>query len=158
VPGEPWAPALSDVARHIPTRTRDTATPGSDRLLNTFTPTTTPTDAQAQQFIDDAVAAVQAAVTGEIPGSGDLAVAARGAAEWQAAADIELAYPYRDADVQVAGQLQARANFALTELRTALDVIGAGVVEALPEWRMPLPAPWGDTSPGTGADYQMGPY
>jgi len=47
-----WAPALDDVARHIPTRTRDVKTPGSDKMLGTFTASTTPDDGQAQAVID----------------------------------------------------------------------------------------------------------
>lgn len=153
---EPWAPTLSDVAKHIPTRTRDVKTPGSDTMLGTFTPATTPTDAQAQSVIDDAVAYVLASV-GELPAvppaSEQIQVAARTAAEWRAAADIEVAYPNRTADVQVYAQLDARANAALVSLRTALAVETGGPVDLLPIWQSPGPAPWGDQSPGSGADY-----
>ncbi len=158
---EPWAPTVSDVAKHIPTRTRDTRTPGSDALLGTFTANTTPTDAQAQAVIDDVVAAL-VAETGDIPDTGDqwqeIQTAARVAAEWRAAADIEIAYPDRNADVQVYDQLNARAELAKKTLLAALAETGEGTVDPahlVPEWMFPRPAPWGDTSPGSGADYDM---
>jgi hypothetical protein len=155
VPGEPWAPGLADVARHVPTRTRDTKTPGSDAMLGTFTASTTPTAGQAQQVIDDTVAAILADV-GELPATPEqapeIAVAARVAAEWRAAADIEVAFPNRDADVRVYDQLNARAEVALATLKRVLAQAGAGVVDVSPEWSMPDAPPWGDTSPGSGTD------
>jgi hypothetical protein len=153
---EAWAPGLSDVGRHIPTRTRDTSVPGSDRMLSTFTASTTPTDAQAQAVIDDTVAVLLADV-GELPTTGaqwpEIQQAARQAAEWRAAADIELAYPNRDADVRVAAVLDLRAKDALATLKRALAEADAGMVDAEPEWAMPPPPPWGDKSPGSGIDY-----
>lgn len=157
---ETWAPTLDDVARVIPTRTRD-RTPGSDTLLGTFTSKTTPTDAQAQQVIDDAVAGLLA-VVGDLPANvtqaAEIQVAARMAVQWRAAADIEVAYPNRDADVRVYDQLNARANDLLDSLKLALSQAGSGLVDTSPEWAFPLAPSWGDQSPGSGADYQMGPY
>jgi len=148
------------VARHIPLRTRDTRSPGSDVVLGTFTAATTPTDAQAQQAIDDTVAALVADV-GPLPAgaalSADIAVAARVAAEWRCAADIEIAWPNRDADLRLYDQLNARAADALVTLRRVMVEAGAGLVEAYPEWALPAAPAWGDTSPGSGADYAMGP-
>jgi hypothetical protein len=140
-----WAPTLADVARHIPTRTRDTLTPGSDALLGTFTEATTPTAEQAQADLDSAVRAITADV-GPLPTAGDptvlagLQAAARDAAEWRAAADIELAYPNRNADVLVARDLEHRAQVALELLRRVLGEAGAGLVWDLPDWG--FPAPW----------------
>src|SRR5258706_13579277 len=119
---EAWAPALDDVARHIPRRTRDTMTPGSDATLGTFTSSTTPTDGQAQSVIDDACSAVLAAA-GPVPATGLpnaplVQQAARTAAEWRAAADIEIAYPVRDADPPAFDQLNPRAEAALRRLLT----------------------------------------
>lgn len=143
---EVWAPTLADVARHIPTRTRDT-TPGSDSLLGTFTATTTPTDAQAQEVIDDAVAGILAAV-GDLPTSGtDLANiqrSAKTAAEWRAAADIEIAYPLRDADVRTYQSLDGRAKDALATLVVALRTETGGPVELVPMWENPQAVSWGD--------------
>jgi hypothetical protein len=159
VPGEPWAPQLADVARHIPSRTRDVTSPGSDRLLGTFTPATTPTDAQAQQVIDDAVAGILADV-GELPAAAyqapEIKVAARTAAEWRAAADIEVAYPNRTADLTVYAQLDARAAGALAVLKRALAQAGAGMTGEAPAWNFPPPPGWGDTSPGSGTDMLSG--
>ena len=138
-----WAPSLTDVARHIPTRTRDFATPGSDRLLGTFSERTTPTAEQAQSDLDAAVRAVTAEV-GDIPATDAAEAAARDAAEWRAAADIELAYPNRDATVAVARDLDARAKYALDRLKAILAAAGAGTVDQVPIWAFPDPPVWGD--------------
>lgn len=152
--GEPWAPTLADVARHIPTRTRDVKTPGSDALLGTFTASTTPTSDQAQAVIDTIVGTLLAS-TGMLPANQpDLYVAARSACEWRAAADIEIAYPNREADVQVYEQLDARAQAAWQVFATALASIGGSPTgpDSVPMWCFPPGPPWGDLSPGSGAD------
>jgi hypothetical protein len=121
-------------------------------VLGTFTSSTTPTASQAQAFIDAAVRSLVALV-GVLPTVGDpatlanLSGAARDAAEWRAAADIELAYPNREADVTLAAALDQRAASALAALKTALAEAGAGVVDVTPDWMFPDPvtiAPWGD--------------
>jgi hypothetical protein len=148
---EAWAPGLGDVARHIPTRTRDTVTPGSDLMLNTFTPATTPTNDQAQAIIDDAVNWVLAEA-GPVPALSDpngpmVQAAARTAAEWRAAADIEVAYPNRDNDIRVFTQLDQRAKDALAALLRAMVETNTGVTDPLPSWMAPdavTIAPWGD--------------
>jgi hypothetical protein len=157
---ETWAPALDDVARHIPRRTRDTMTPGSDQTLGTFTSATTPTDAQAQAVIDDAVSAVLAAA-GPVPVTGQanaalVQQAARTAAEWRAAADIEIAYPVRDADVLLVDRLNARAAAAMTALLTVMATTQTGAIEPVPVWMSPDPPPWADTSPGSGTETVAG--
>jgi len=155
VTGEPWAPGLPDVARHVPTRTRDRKTPGSDTLLNTFTAGTAPTDAQAQAIIDDTVGVILADV-GDPPVThprwDEIQVALRSAVEWQAAADIEIAYPNRDADVRVADQLQRRADAALVTLKQVLIESDVGVAASDPWWAFPDPPAWGDKSPGSGTE------
>lgn len=145
---ESWAPAVDDVARHIPTRTRDTRNPGSDTLLGTFNSSTTPTADQAQAVIDSAVNGILSAV-GDMPTSPAEAVqrcqgAARSAAEWRAAADIEIAYPVRDADVRLFAQLDQRAKDELATLKLAMQQENAGTVDVLPYWQMPDPPPWAD--------------
>lgn len=139
---EAWAPTLADVARHIPTRTRDRSRPGSDSLLGTFTADTTPTDVQAQAVIDDAVAGVLAAC-GKPPPSppADAGIGAsfRAAAEWRAAADIELAYPNRDADVAVYAMLDARAKAALATAQLAVETGDDSPPAAAPVWYAPPP-------------------
>lgn len=130
-------------------------TPGSDALLGTFNANTTPTDAQAQQVIDDCVSALIAEV-GELPTTvaeaAEIEDAARSAVEWRAAADIELAYPNRDADIRVYEQLNSRANMALDILRRALKQVGSGMIDVSPEWAFPAPPAWGDFSPGSGIE------
>lgn len=148
---EAWAPSLDDVARHIPRRTRDATVPGSDRMLGTFTPNTTPTDAQAGAVIDEVVAGIVAEY-GPVPlspASDQIAVAARSAAAWRAAADIEIAYPNRDADVSVYTELDKRAVEALETYLAVLAGTGGGTVDVLPVWAAPDPvtiAPWGDVN------------
>jgi hypothetical protein len=144
---EAWAPALDDVGRHIPTRTRDTDNPGDDELLGTFTTRTTPTADQVQPIIDAAVAGVLSR-TGPLDATdGPLLDAARTAAEWRAAADIELAYPNRDADVIVYAQLDARAKYELDTLLRRLQGQGEGFAESVPFWSAPDPSRWADRDP-----------
>lgn len=153
---EAWAPGLADVARHVPRRTRDVKSPGSDRLLMTFSAATTPDGDAVQQFIDDAVGSLLAR-TGPLPATAaqyqDVADLARTAVEWRVAADIELAYPVRDADVQVYAQLNQRANDAFTALQAAITEAEGPGYEAgsAPAGNFPPPPPWGDSSPGSGA-------
>lgn len=159
--GEPWAPGLTDVARHIPTRTRDGKTPGSDTLLMTFSGNTTPTDTQVQQLIDDTLGALEAQI-GDIPGVvstyPDLAIALRAFVEWRTAADIELAYPNRDADIQVYNQLDARAKAAWSVVLAALAVDNVGETALVPQWAFPDPActPYPDESPASGVERLIG--
>jgi hypothetical protein len=150
MPGSPtWAPTLADVARHVPTRTRDTTTPGSDALLNTFTESTTPTAEQAQSFIDQAVQWVVSEcgqLPVDLPPTDELMVAARTAAEWRAAADIEVAYPLnRDPDVRLFQVLDQRAKDALATVKLAMQGEGVGQVDLVPYWHFPCPHPPGVT-------------
>ena len=144
---EVWAPTLAEVGQKIPTRTRDTLTPGSDVLLGTFTPNTTPNDAQAQGFIDAAVGWV-VGEAGELPASppasDQIAVQARTAAAFRAASDIEMAYPNRDADIRTAAMLDTRAKDALASLLQALAIAGACAIEPYPVWQAPDPPLWAD--------------
>jgi len=144
---EPWEPSLERVADHIPTRTRDNTTPGSDVLLNTFNDRTTPTAEGAQRRITSAAAEVLAGAGGTIPATPPhLRQLASEAAALRAAAAIELAYRDRDADVQVAEQLDRRATAALDRLIAAVNDSGSGTDGALlPVWSMPDPVPYGDT-------------
>lgn len=144
---EPWAPTLEQVADHIPTRTRDSTTPGSDALQMTFNDRTTPTAEQTGRYIASAVSEVMAAVAGSIPATpAYLRGLAQKAAALRAAADIELAYPDRDADVQVAAQLDQRANASLARLIDAVsDAGGAGTEGSLlPVYAFPDPGWPGD--------------
>jgi hypothetical protein len=158
--GEAWAPTLSDVARHVPTRTRDTTTPGSDKLLGTFNQNTTPTDAQVQQLIDDAAASLIASVGALDPTANlapDIATAARVYVEWRAATDIEIAYPNRDADIQLVAVMETRVTGALATLKSAIAESGGGLVDvATPFWAFPNGPLFPDQSPASGADFAIG--
>lgn len=159
MPGEPWSPGLADVARHIPTRTRDVKSPGSDTLLGTFNANTTPTDGVVQQMIDDTVAGLEAQI-GDLPlivaQHPDVSTAMRSYVEWRVAADIELAYPNRDADIHTAAALDTRATAALKVVTTALIVTDEGIVAADPQWAFPDSPPYADTSPGSGTEFVFG--
>ncbi|GAA3172487.1 hypothetical protein [Nonomuraea roseoviolacea] len=143
---ESWTPTLEQVADHIPTRTRPTEPPGTDTLLGTFNGQTTPTAEQANRQITAAVAEVLAAVGGTIPAAPPhLATLASEAAALRAAASIELAYPDRQADVNVYEQLNARAIAALQRLIDAVNDAGSGPEGALmPVWAFPDPPRHGD--------------
>lgn len=141
-----WTPSLEQVADHIPTRTRDATAPGTDTLLNTFNGQTTPTDEQASRQITRAVAEVFAAVGGIVPATPTyLPSLASEAAALRAAADIELAYPDRQADVSVYEQLDQRAKDALQRLIDAINDQGSGPEGSLlPQWAFPQPVWYGD--------------
>jgi hypothetical protein len=145
---QPWAPGLDDVARHIPTRTRDVKNPGSDTMLGTFTANTTPTDGQAQAVIDAAVGSVLSQTGTLDPNDAALGDQARAAVEWRAAADIEISYPNRDADVHVYDQLDARAKYELATLLRRLQILGEGAPESVPYWSAPDPPVYADMDPG----------
>jgi hypothetical protein len=123
-----WAPALADVADYIPTRTLDTSTPGSTTQLGTFTGATTPTDEQVQRLVDGAVASVQAVVGTFVATSAPLA---RTVAALRAAAAIERAYPDRDAQVNTAEELDARADAELRRLVASSKAAKRGGVRSV---------------------------
>lgn len=136
-----WAPTLADVGSVIPTRTVNVSMPGQDDYLNTFTADTRPTNVQAQDIIDSAVNDVVLAV---IAVTTALENIAKNAAKWRAAADIELAYPDRNADINTYTQLDARARYEWQLLLTAAGSQNEGVNSSLPVWYMPDPDPHGD--------------
>ncbi|MGI5171876.1 hypothetical protein ACQEU3_46795 [Spirillospora sp. CA-253888] len=139
---EPWAPSLAEVGARIPTRTGSQINPGDDALLGTFTDKTVPTADQVQPIIDDAVASIRHAV-GTV--TEPLYELATGAAAWRAAADVELAWPARDADIrEVYDRLNARATLALKALIDASQDSGTGADATMPVWSFPVAVPWGD--------------
>lgn len=141
-----WAPTLEQVADHIPTRTRNAAQAGDTALLGTFTSVTEPTDEQARRHISAACSEVLGAVGGTIPSvPAFLAGLAGEVAALRAAADIELAYPNRNADVSVYEQLNQRADAALQRLIDAVNDAGAGPEGGLvPVHSFPQPPWYGD--------------
>ncbi|MEV4287355.1 hypothetical protein AB0K40_17765 [Nonomuraea bangladeshensis] len=143
---EPWTPSLEQVADHVPTRTRNAAEPGDTRLTGTFSAQTEPTDEQARRHIAAAVAEVLGAVGGSVPAApAFLGHLASEAASLRAAADIELAYPNRNADADRFAQLDQRAKDALQRLLDAVNDQGGGPEGGLlPVWSMPVPVWYGD--------------
>lgn len=140
---EPWAPTLGNVGSRVPTKTRDQTAPGVQTLLHTFNDRTVPTDTQAQPILDGAISLVRSTIATIGEGLYDLA---KDAAAWRAAADIELAYPERNADIdRIYGPMDARAKLALQRLADAAGDAGTGADAQLPVWSMPDPVPWGDT-------------
>lgn len=139
---EPWAPALSDVAAKIPHRTFDQTAVGADQPLSTFTANTVPTGEQVQPLIDAAVTVVRHAVSTVLPDLWDMA---KDAAAWRAAADVELGWPVRDAEIrEVYDRLNARATLALQQLVQAAEAANVGSDARQPYWSMPAAVPWGD--------------
>lgn len=126
-----WAPTLRDVGGCIPTRTVNVNLPGNEVHLGTFTEDTYPTAEQAQDKIDQACADVLKAVA--TVGT-DLEDPAKNAAMWRAAADAELAYPDRTADVNHYEQLNARAKYAWELFLNAAASQGTGDSATLPVW------------------------
>jgi hypothetical protein len=133
-----WAPTLAEVGGCIPTRTVNVNLPGNLDYLNTFTTDTRPTATQAQAVIDHAVNDVLEAVSA-VPTA--LEEAAANAAMWRAAADIELAYPERNADADYYAKLNDRAKYAWDLLLKAAEADGTSNAATLPVWYAGT-APW----------------
>jgi hypothetical protein len=130
-----WTPFLSEVGDFVPSKTRD-ITAGSDVIFGTFNGLTHPDDGQAQRMVDKAV-------TGILSGIGTIAPSeyaqARSVAAIRAAADIELAWPERSADLTLYTALSTRFELEWKKL----DVLSTNV----PKWTMPDAPAWKDISP-----------
>jgi len=138
-----WEPTVADVGNAIPTKTVNVNLPGEDEYLNTFTTDTRPTATQAQVLIHQAAESVALAVA-SIPAA--LNHIAKSAAVWRSAADIELTYPTRNADIDIYEQLNARANLEWDRLLAAASGQGTSTSVRVPQWTMPDPVTWGDTN------------
>jgi hypothetical protein len=139
---EPWAPDLAEVGSRIPSKTIAQTTAGDTTPTGTFNDKTMPTDVLAQPIVNGAIATIADSVAAIGP---LLYPLAKDAAAWRAAADIELAYPARNADIKALYEaLNERAKLALERLRAAADVAGSGTDATVPSWSMPDPVPWGD--------------
>lgn len=140
--GYPWRPDLATVATYISERTVTVTAPGVQEPVGTFTADTTPTAEQALVLIEQATRYVITKV-------GTVAVTlyepARDAAAMRAAGLIELAYPSRDADLNVGDRWLKLADDAITGLRTANSNPGAATPDALlPVYSFPDPPPYAD--------------
>jgi hypothetical protein len=137
-----WSPFLSQVADHVPYLTVDTATPGSQLFLGTFTGRTTPTDAIAQRHIDLAVATMSPSVANI---SAALFPAARAVASLRAAASLARAYPRRAEDLNTAAALDASATASWAILVDAAEAEGTVTGTVLsPVGFFPPASAWGD--------------
>lgn len=144
-----WAPTLTQIANHIPTRTREIGV--SDSYAGTFTADTTPTATQVTALIDDAC------VWAAAPAGTPIVTAAheylRLAATLWTAYQVELAYPERDADVTVYDRFRIDAE-AARETAAAVnrangggaDVDGDGEPPVLAVYEFPDPPPWKDVT------------
>ena len=145
-----WAPALADVAVHIPTRTREIGVDNDP--CGTFTDDTTPTGAAVAVLIDHACAWVTGTVgIPVLPGAFQAAQVA--AALW-AAYWVELGYPERDADVAVYEKLRVDAAAAAKNAE-ALNLASGGASDLDPgtshilaTHSFPDPPTWADSTPG----------
>jgi hypothetical protein len=139
----PWAPTLDQVASYIPERTLATTVPGVEEALNTFTADTTPTDAQANDFISVAIRYVQMKVGATIDPT--LYTDAAAAAAMRAAGLIELAYPTRDGDLNVGDRWLKLADDAIADLRTVNSDPTASTPDALvPVYSFPAAPTYAD--------------
>lgn len=147
MPTPSWAPTREHVADYVTSRTVDTDTPGDDAPTGTFFEHTYPTGDQVDRLIASATAWVLN-VTG--PVVTDLEGTARDAAALRAAALVEMSYPERDADVEVANVLLEQALAARTELAAANRAAGGvGVgTAATPLGCFPDAAIWTGDQPG----------
>lgn len=136
-----WAPTLEDVAGCIPTRTANVNLPGDDEYLNTFNDDTRPNSTEAQKAIDHAVTDALSVVT-SIPTA--LEDIAKNAVMWRAAADIELAYPDRNADANYYAQLDARARYEWDRFIKASEGQNSSTEVGVPTWQFPTPVWYGD--------------
>lgn len=137
-----WAPGLSAVAKYVPARTVPTDT-APDDPLNTFTTATTPTAAQVDALVFEAVGWVTTRVGTVVTALHPQAAAA---AAMRAAGLVEQSYPVRDADVNTAQQWLALAAQARDELDAANAAAGGvDVGEVLPVYSFPTAVGWGDS-------------
>jgi hypothetical protein len=146
----PWAPALEDVAVHIPSRTREVGI--LDAYRGTFTQDTTPTSDQVALLIEHACVWVMAeAGQPVVPAAYPACTVA--AALWTAYW-VELGYPERDADVAVYDRLLPAAQ-AMTGSAARVNVAAGGgaTLDPTPEDARPLvvyafpdPPKWADVT------------
>lgn len=146
-----WAPSLTDVADHIPTRTRPTAEWGaSDAMAGTFTDATTPTREQVTRLIRRACAWVAAQVG--TPVATTAYNAAGVAAALRTAYWVELGYPERDADLAVYDRLatdaaDAAATALALNVTTGAEDPTPGTVDGFVLYDFPDAPTWADRIP-----------
>lgn len=101
-----WTPFLSEVGDYAPNKTRD-ITPGSNIIFGTFNGLTQPDDGQVQRMLDKVCTGILS-LLGTVAASQQAQAAAFAAV--RTAADIELAWPERAADLTLYTALTVRAD------------------------------------------------
>lgn len=141
-----WAPDLDEVADYVTSRTVDMDAPGSDSPIGTFTSDTYPNNEQVDRLIASACSWV-VNVTGLVGTA--LEGSAKDVAAMRAAALVELSYPIRDNDIDVATTMLAQAKFARDELVAAnLSQGAAGVnVGGTVQYGFPDASAWRGDNP-----------
>ncbi|HKN57159.1 MAG TPA: hypothetical protein VJX66_32035 [Amycolatopsis sp.] len=138
-PSVQWRPDTTDVASYIPERTVALTAPGAQTPVGDFDLTTTPTSAQAEGFIDEAVDYI----TGRV---GTVSVSrytqALEAAAMRAAGLIELAYPTRQDDLNTGDRWIKLADDAISRLPANTDPSAPGAL--LPVFSFPDAPAYGD--------------
>jgi len=139
----PWVPALRAVAALVPNRTLDQTQ--SDPLVGgVFTANTVPTEDQAAELLDQAVAEVAGTLGAVDPSLYDMA---RSCATMRAAGRVELAYPTGDGTA-AGREWLSQAERCLDRLGKANAAVAgtgtAGAAALLPQWSFPDPVSWGD--------------
>lgn len=138
-----WVPFLSEVADFVPWLTLDTATPGGQLYLGTFTGNTTPSDEQAQRHIDR----ITRPITERWPDlSTDLYESARSYVALRAAARLARAFPRFSADLSDATDLAREADASWALLVDAADAttVSPTADGHVPIYAFPDPPVWGD--------------
>lgn len=142
-----WAPVADDVADFITSRTFSVKVPGADTPTGAFSADTYPTDQQVDRLIEGACAWVTV-VTGPIDST--LEKAARSVATMRAAGMVELSFPERDADIDVATSMLQQAFLARQELITANQNAGVEPVAMgahSPVYNFPPAESWDGNTP-----------
>lgn len=143
---EPFVPSLREIGTYVPTRTVPVGVPGSAVPLGTFDTTTVPNDEAVTQLAKAAARWV-ASRAGTVDES--LYGLAADVAAIRAAAFVELAYPVRDAEVNVWQALFDAADAAMASLVEANEAAGESPPGEglLPVYSFPEPFFNSDTYP-----------
>jgi hypothetical protein len=126
-----WTPFLSEVGDYAPNKTRD-ITAGSDIIFGTFNGLTHPDDGQVQRMLDKSVAAILSGIGTVAPS--EYAQAASVAAI-RTAADIELAWPERSADLTIYNALNTRWEIEWRKLDTLSTNVPIYSFPVAPRWK-----------------------
>lgn len=139
-----WMPFLREVADYVPWLTLDTATPGGDTFLGTFTGTTYPADEQAVRHVERVVRPISERWP-DLPTT--VYELARTYVTLRAAASLARAFPRTSGDTATADALDRQADTAWTSLVSAADdaTTAPTATGQVPIYAFPVPVSWGDS-------------